>query len=114
MGLTTFSLANVCYALRAKSEHESVFSLDTFDEHRFMLTTGMSIAAIILGTQLGLRNKILNTVGLSVHEWLIRSDSALMIVFATEVRKLIVRRRDQTAQSQPSGEPAQTMAQPST
>jgi Ca2+-transporting ATPase len=95
MGLATFSLANVYYALTVKNELRSVFSLDTFDDRRFVLTTGMSIAAIVLGTQLGLLNKILHTVGLNLHEWLICIVAALTIVVASEIRKLILRRRTQ-------------------
>ena len=70
-------------------------SLDTFDDHRFVLTSGMSILAIVLGTQLGLLNRILDTVGLNLHEWLICIVAPLTIVIACEIRKLI-RSRNQT------------------
>ncbi|MGO9976862.1 MAG: cation transporting ATPase C-terminal domain-containing protein [Solirubrobacteraceae bacterium] len=110
MGLTTFSIANVYYALCAKDDRRSVFSLDTFDDHRLVLTTGMSIAAIILGAQLGLLNKIIDTVGLNLHEWLICIIAALTIVVASEARKLIIRRREQASEPQPSQAPTQTTA----
>ncbi len=110
MGLTTFSVANVYYALCAKDDRRSVFSLDTFDDHRLVLTTGMSIAAIILGTQLGLLNKIINTVGLNLHEWLICIIAAVTIVVASEVRKLVLRRREQANQPQLTQPSAQTVA----
>jgi Ca2+-transporting ATPase len=99
MGLTTFSIANVYYALAAKDEKRSVFSLDTFDDRRFVLTTGLSIIAILLGTQLGLLNRILDTVGLDLHEWLICIVSALTILVATEIRKLVIRRREPADQT---------------
>jgi P-type Ca2+ transporter type 2C len=110
MGLATFSLANVYYALACKSERRSVFSLDTFDDHRFVVTTGMSIVAIVLGTQLGLFNRILHTVGLDLHEWLICIVSALTVIVATEIRKLILRRREEASTREP--EPSALTAQP--
>ncbi|MGO9819331.1 MAG: hypothetical protein ACLPTJ_01605 [Solirubrobacteraceae bacterium] len=70
-----------------------MFSLDTFDECRLVLTAGMSIAAIVLGAQLGLLNTILHQVGLNLNEWLIWIVAALTIMVASEVRKLIRRRR---------------------
>jgi Ca2+-transporting ATPase len=94
MGLTTFSLANAYYAICCKDDRNTIFSLDTFDDHRFVLTTGMSFAAILLGTQLGLFNRLLDTVGLNLHQWLICILAALTIVIASEVRKLIIRRRE--------------------
>jgi hypothetical protein len=62
-----------------KSALGSVFSLDTFDHRRSVLTTGISVAEIVLGTQLGLFNKILHPVGLNPHEWLICNAAALTI-----------------------------------
>jgi Ca2+-transporting ATPase len=111
MGLTTFSIANVYYALGCKDDRGSVFSLDTFDDHRFLLTTGMSIAAILLGTQLGLFNRILHTVGLDLHEWLICIISALTIIIAVEIRKLIRRRQGESTEQPDAGI---TVAQPAT
>jgi Ca2+-transporting ATPase len=100
MGLTAFSLANVYYAICCKDDRNTVFSLDTFDDHRFVLTTGMSFAAIVLGTQLGLFNRLLDTVGLNVHQWLICILAPLTIVIASEIRKLLVRRREPEAESE--------------
>jgi Ca2+-transporting ATPase len=94
MGLTTFSLANVYYAIAARDDLRTMFSLDTFADRRFLAMTGMSLVAIVLGTQLGLLNRILQTVGLNFHEWLICILSALTIVVASEIRKLLLRRRD--------------------
>jgi Ca2+-transporting ATPase len=102
MGLTTFSLANVYYALSVKDERRSVFSLDTFDDRRFLMTTGLSLLAILLGTQLGLLNRILHTVGLDLHEWLICIVSALTIVVVWELRKWLVRRREPEPSEAPS------------
>ncbi len=69
------------------------------DDGRFVFTTGLSIIAIVLGTQLGLLNRILDTVGLDLHEWLICIVSALTILLATEIRKLVIRRGESAEQT---------------
>jgi Ca2+-transporting ATPase len=80
MGLTTFSLGAVCYALTVRG---------TFG--------GVSLVPILFGTQLGLLNRMLGTVGLDLHEWLICIVSALTVVVASEIRKLLIRRREARA-----------------
>jgi Ca2+-transporting ATPase len=94
MGMTTFAIANVYWALTVKDDRRSVFSLDTFDDRRLVMMTGMSAVAILLGTQLGLLNRLLDTVGLDLHQWLICIAAAGTIVVVSEIRKLMLRRRD--------------------
>ena len=55
MGLTTFSLFNLFLSLTVRDELRSVFSLDTFDDRRFVLMSGMSVAAIVLATTFGIQ-----------------------------------------------------------
>ena len=52
MGLTTFSLANLFFSFTARDELRSVFSLDTFGDRTFLITSLMSVAAIIFATEL--------------------------------------------------------------
>ena len=49
----------------------SVFSLDTFDDRRFVLTSGMSVAAIVLATEFGLFQRMLQSVELDLGQWLV-------------------------------------------
>ena len=51
--------------------------------------------AIILAPQLDLLNRILETVPLTLHQWLICIVAALTAVVASEIRKAILRRREQ-------------------
>ncbi|GAA2340721.1 cation-transporting P-type ATPase [Dactylosporangium salmoneum] len=92
MGFTTFALLNLFLSVTVRSETRSVFSLDTFDDHRFLVTSGMSVAAIVLATEWGLLQRFLHTVGLSVVQWLICIGAALSVIVVTEVRKAILRR----------------------
>jgi P-type Ca2+ transporter type 2C len=51
------------------------------------------VAAIVLGTELRLFQKILHTVSLTFHQWLLCIVVASAIVAASEIRKLLLRRR---------------------
>jgi Ca2+-transporting ATPase len=52
------------------------------------------LIAIILAPQLDLLNRILETVPLTLHQWLICIVAALTAVVASEIRKAILRRRE--------------------
>ena len=39
MGLTTFALANLFFSFTARDKLRSVFSLDTFNDRKFLITT---------------------------------------------------------------------------
>jgi P-type Ca2+ transporter type 2C len=93
MGVTTFALANLFFSFTVKDELQSVFSLDTFEDRRFLLTSGMSVAAILLGTELGVFQRILNTVSLTLNEWMLCVAAALPIVIISEGQKFLARRR---------------------
>ncbi|MFI1996369.1 cation-translocating P-type ATPase [Actinoplanes sp. NPDC020271] len=93
MGLTAFSLMNLIFSWTARSDLRSVFSLETFNDRRFVITSGMSLAAIVLATELGLFQRILQTVHLDLGQWAICLVAALTVVIPTEIRKAVLRRR---------------------
>jgi Ca2+-transporting ATPase len=92
MGITTFALANLFFSFTARDELRSVFSLETFDDRQFVVTSLMSVAAIILGTELGFFQRILDTIPLTGNQWLICIGAGLLIVVASELRKFLLRR----------------------
>ncbi|MEU4159045.1 HAD-IC family P-type ATPase [Actinoplanes sp. NPDC026670] len=93
MGLTAFSIANLAFSLTVRSDIRSVFSLETFGDKRFLITTGMSAAAIVLATEFGLFQKLLATVSLDTGQWLICLVAGVFVVVPTEIRKMVLRRR---------------------
>ncbi|GAA2909912.1 ATPase [Actinoplanes cyaneus] len=93
MGLTAFSLMNLLFSFTVRSDVRSVFSQETFGDRRFLITSGMSLAAIVLATELGLFQKILHTVSLDLGQWAICLAAALTVVVPTEIRKAALRRR---------------------
>jgi Ca2+-transporting ATPase len=94
MALTTFALANLFFSFECRDERRSIFSLDTFDDRRFLMMSGLSLAAIVLGTELGFFERFLDTEPLSIRQWLVCIGLALVVVVAAEVRKAFLRRQE--------------------
>jgi P-type Ca2+ transporter type 2C len=97
MGLATFALANVFFSICTRDESRSVFSLDVLEDRMFVLMTGASAAAIVLGNELGIFQRLLNTNSLTLHEWLICLVVGFAIVPVAELRRLLVTRRRASA-----------------
>jgi P-type Ca2+ transporter type 2C len=92
MGLTTFAIANLVFSFTTRDALRSVFSLDTFGDRTFVVASLGSAASIILATELGFLQRILDTVELTGNQWLICIGAGLTIVVASEIRKLLLRR----------------------
>jgi Ca2+-transporting ATPase len=93
MALTTFALANLVFSFTTRDDLASVFSVDTFSDRTFVIASLASATSIILATEFGFLRRILDTVELTGNQWLICIGAALPIVVASEIRKLILRRR---------------------
>jgi P-type Ca2+ transporter type 2C len=94
MALTTFSIANLLFSFTALDERRTIFSLETVSDRKFLMISGLSALAILLGTELGLFNRILQTTPLSRAEWGVCLALPLLIVAASEIWKLYLRRRE--------------------
>jgi Ca2+-transporting ATPase len=93
MGLTSFAIANVVFSICTRDEQRSVFSLDILEDRTFLLCTGASLAAILFGTELGVFHRILGTVHLDLHQWLVCVVVGLAIIPVSEARRLWLRQR---------------------
>ena len=93
MGLTTFSLANLFFSFSARDALRSVFSLDTFSDRTFVITSLLSAGAIILATELRFFQRILHTVELTGSQWLICIGAAVTVVVVSEAWKFVLRRQ---------------------
>ena len=92
---TTFGLMNLLYSFTVISETRSVFSLDTFNDRRFVIASIASFVAILMGAQMDVMNRLLNTVPLDRDEWLICIAVSLSIIVVAEIRKFILRRQQE-------------------
>ena len=89
MGLTTFSIFNLFFSLETADEERSMFSSELLENPMLLKTTIVSIAAIILATELGLLRRLLDTVSLSLDQWAVCTAVAASIIVVCEVKKLL-------------------------
>jgi Ca2+-transporting ATPase len=106
MALTTFALLNLFFSLTTRDERRSMFSLDTFDDRRFVLATGLSFVAIVIGSQMDVLNRLLGTTPLTLNQFLLCACAAVSVIVVSELRKLLVRRGDAVPQPVSSKSPA--------
>ncbi len=109
MGMTTFAISNVVFSLATRDERRSIFSLDVLEDRMFLMCTGGSLAAILFGTELRVFQRILGTVHLDLHQWLVCIVVGLAIVPVSEARRLLLQRRGSAAgptEEPPEGVPA--------
>ena len=92
MGMVTFALFILFFSIESKDERDSAFSLDTFSDKTFVITTSGSFVLLVLSTVLSIFHAVLKTVRLDVRQWLTCAAVALSIVVAAEIRKTVLRR----------------------
>ena len=94
MGLTSFALANLFFSFTARDKLRSVFSLDTFNDRKFLITSAMSIVAIVVATEIQFFQRLLDTQSLTGEQWWICIGAGLVIVVVSEVWKFVLRRKE--------------------
>ena len=93
MAFTTFSIANLLFSWTARDQLRSVFSVETFKDRTFLVTSLMSVASIIFATELRFFQRILDTVEMTGNQWLICIAGGAVVVVASEIWKFALRRR---------------------
>ena len=92
MILTTLSLVHVFVALSSRSEYESIFSRDFLTSGKFFVRIGISLAFIILVTELGFLQNRLETTALAFNQWILALLLASVVLWVIEVLKWYRRR----------------------
>jgi Ca2+-transporting ATPase len=92
VGMVTFALFILFFSIESKDNRDSAFSLDTFSDKTFVITTSGSFVLLILSTVLSIFQTVMKTVRLDVWQWLTCTAVALSIVVAAEIRKAALRR----------------------
>ena len=91
MGMVTFALFILFFSIESKDERDSAFSLDTFPDKTFVVTTSGSFVLLILSTVLSIFQTVLKTARLDLRQWLTCTAVTLSIVVAAEIRKAVLR-----------------------
>ena len=92
MGFTAFCLSHVFFALATKDEQRSIFNMDLLEDRPLMLCSGLSVLVIYLTTSFGPFQRLAATTELDLTQWLICIAAALLVLIASEIRKLVLRR----------------------
>ena len=89
MGMVTFSLCNLFFSIESRDVRQSAFSLSTFADRTFLVTTGVSFLLIVLATLPGLFQAVLKTTALDEYQWLLCLAVALSLIVVSEIRKAV-------------------------
>jgi Ca2+-transporting ATPase len=92
MGVVVFSLFNLFFSIETKDQRESAFSLATFSDRTFVITTGVSLFLLVMATVLAPFQAVLKTTALDEDQWLLCMAVALSIIVVSEIRKAALRR----------------------
>jgi Ca2+-transporting ATPase len=89
MGVVVFSLANIWFALETSNEDKSLFSSETLENPTLLKGAAIAFLFTIAATELGLLNRLLDTVGLTVDQWWICIVVSLAMIVLAEGKKLL-------------------------
>jgi Ca2+-transporting ATPase len=89
MGLTVFSLANIWFAFETAHEEKSIVSAETLANPTLLKAGVAAIIATVAASELGLLNRILDTVNLTTEQWAICLVLSLAVVAVAEIKKLL-------------------------
>jgi Ca2+-transporting ATPase len=107
MGLTVFSLANIWFAFETAHEEKSIVSAETLANPTLLKTGALAIIATVAASELGLLNRVLDTVNLSTEQWAICLVLSLAVIAVAEIKKLLrIRTTDTPALAQANAAPA--------
>ena len=89
MGLATFSIFHLFFSLETADPERTIFSSELLDNPTLLKATGFSILTIILATTFGPLQRVLDTVDLTVDQWVPCIAVAASIVAICEVKKVL-------------------------
>ncbi len=99
MGLVGFSLMLVVAAFEARSETESIFTLDTFNSSRMNLIAFAEFAGAFLITQADFLRRLLGTNQLTARQWGTSLLAAVVLLAGWEAGKWVARRTTNAARA---------------
>jgi Ca2+-transporting ATPase len=89
MGLATFSIFNVFFSLETADEERSILSSQLLENPTLLRATAFSAVAIVAATELGLLQRLLDTVDLDTRQWGLCLLVATSILVICEVKKAL-------------------------
>lgn len=100
MGLTTFSIASIFFALETNDQLRSVFSREILESHKLLQMCGWSLLATFLVTAPDFMNRIFATTNLTVGQWVICIAVGSLVLWLSEIAKIFRRRGEAPSASE--------------
>jgi P-type Ca2+ transporter type 2C len=105
--MTTFALFRLFSSLEEADEEKSLFGGGILANRPLLMATGLSVASIVLATELGFFQRMLGTMSLTGDQWGICIVVSLSLIVVEEARKLLkVRTSERPAPAAPVAVPA--------
>ncbi|HLN17073.1 MAG TPA: cation-transporting P-type ATPase [Acidimicrobiales bacterium] len=93
MGFVAFAVADVLLSYESRDQLKSMFRMDVFGDKTFLTTTGIAVGVIYLSTTFSPFQRFLDTTPLDLNQWLLCIAAGTAVVWVSEIRKLVLRRR---------------------
>jgi P-type Ca2+ transporter type 2C len=93
MLLTTLSIFHIFSGLSARDELGTLFKRASIPGWSQLRLYGLAIIVVVLGTELGILQRILDTTELTRNQWLVCIGVASSLLVVEEITKFILRRR---------------------
>ena len=97
MGLVTFSIFHLFFAIETSDEERTIFSSELLENPTLLKTSALSVLTIFLATTFGPLQRVLDTTELGLDLWAICIVAASVIIVVAEARKFVRRRARSTA-----------------
>jgi len=100
MGIITFSIASIFFALETNDQLRSIFSRETLESRKLIQMSGLALLAIFLITKLDFLNRIFATSDLSLGQWLICIAVSALVILVGEIVKIFRRRAERSSEAE--------------
>jgi len=87
MGISTFALLGAAFAIETRDERRSILSDGYLADRTLLLTAGATALITVLAAEIGILERIISTVPLTVEQWAVCFAGASVMIVAYEIRK---------------------------
>src|SRR4029079_13885142 len=78
---------NIWFALETSNEDTSLFSSEALENPTLLKAAGVAAIFAVIATELGILNRVLETVNLSAEQWEICIAISLVMIVIPEIKK---------------------------
>jgi Ca2+-transporting ATPase len=87
MGVSTFALLGAAFAIETRDERRSILSDGYLADRTLLVTVGATVLLTVLAAEIGILERIISTVPLTIEQWLVCFGGAGVMLVACEIRK---------------------------